>query len=117
MAKTQRALFETAIPETQDSGLVLTPRVDRPLTKAQRAFNRLVARVEELRARIAAETRRLDDALVYYGKHLHPRLQHLSEVRKELIRLLAPYLQKKNLRNKNHRKVMRTILADLLDEI
>jgi len=117
MAKTQRFLFETEIPEIQEASLMLTRRADRPLTKAQRAFNRLVATVEELRARIAAETKLLDDALVYYGTHLHPRLQRQSEVRKELIRLLAPFLQKKELRNKNHRKILRTIVADLLDEI
>jgi hypothetical protein len=87
------------------------------LTKGQRAFNRLVARVEELRSRIAAKTKLLDDALVYYGTHLHPRLQRQNELRKELVRLLAPFLQKKELRNKNHRKVLRAIVADLLDEI
>jgi hypothetical protein len=117
MAKAQRFLFETEIPETQEAGLILTPRVDRPQTRAQRAFNRLVEKVEELRERIVIETRLLDDALVYYGAHLHPRLQRQNQVRKELVRLLAPFLQKKNLRNKNHRKIIRTIVADLLDEI
>ena len=75
MAKTQRFLFETEMPETRESGLILTPRAHRPLTKTQRAFNRLVAKVDELRSRIAAETKLLDEALVYYGTHLHPRLQ------------------------------------------
>src|SRR5262249_23111442 len=117
MAKMQPFLFETEMPEPQESGLILTPRAGRPLTKAQRTFNRLVARVEELRSRIAAETKLLDDALVYYGTHLHPRLQRQNEVRKDLVRLLAPFLQKKELRNKNHRKVLRTIVADLLHEI
>src|SRR5215468_151487 len=117
MAKMQPFLFETGIPEREDAVLMLTPRAHRPLTKAQRAFNRLVARVEELRAQIAAETKLLDDALVYYGTHLHPRLQRQNEVRKELVRLLAPFLQKKNLRNDKQRKIMRTVLADQLHEI
>src|SRR5215475_12429220 len=117
MAKTQPFLFATETPETRESGLILTPRANRPLTKAQRAFNRLVARVEVLREQIAEETKLLDDALVYYGTHLHPRLQRQNELRKDLVRLLAPFLQKKNLRNDKHRKIMRTILADQLDEI
>src|SRR5215475_3988412 len=117
MAKPQPYLFATEVPGTRESGLMLTPRANRPLTKAQRAFNRLVARVEELRERIAEETKLLDDALVYYGTHLHPRLQRQNEARKDLVRLLAPFLQKKNLRNNEHRQIMRTILADQLDEI
>jgi hypothetical protein len=114
---TQPFLFATEIPEAQESGLTLRPRANRPLTKAQRAFNRLLDKVEELRERIAAETKLLDEALVYYGKYLHPRLQRQNEVRKELVRLLAPFLQKRNLRNDKHRKIMRNILADELDEI
>ena len=117
MAKTQPFLFATETPETEESGLMLAPRANRPLTKAQRTFNRLVARVEELRERIVEETKLLDDALVFYGTHLHPRLQRQNEVRKDLIRLLAPFLQKKNLRNNKHRRIMRSILADQLDEI
>src|SRR5437763_13419845 len=75
MAKVQPFLFENELPEKeQPVGLTLAPKPNRPLTKMQRAFNRLVTRVEELRARIAAETQVLDEALVYYGKHLHPRL-------------------------------------------
>ena len=43
-------------------GLVLLAGPDRPLTKAQRAFNRLVARVEGLRAGMEREVRRLTGA-------------------------------------------------------
>ena len=76
MAKAQPFLFENELPEKeQPVGLTLAPQPNRPLTKAQRAFNRLVTRVEELRARIAAETQVLDDALVYYGTHLQRTAQ------------------------------------------
>jgi hypothetical protein len=117
MAKTQPFLFETGIPERDDAGLMLTPRADRPLTKAQRAFNRLVARVEELRARIATETKILDEAVIYYGSYLHPRLQRQNEMRKDLVRLLSRFLNKKSLRNKSDRQILRTIISDLLDQI
>ena len=118
MAKAQPFLFENELPEKeQPVGLTLAPQPNRPLTKAQRAFNRLVTRVEELRARIAAETQVLDDALVYYGTHLHPRLQRQNELRKDVVRLLAPFLQKKHLKNKKDRKALRVILSEQLGEI
>src|SRR5712691_12221715 len=93
MAKAQAFLFENELPDRPETGgLMLSPQPNRPLTKAQRAFNRLVARVEELRAHIAGEIRRLDTALAYYGEHLHPRLQRKNQLRKDLVRALAPFL-------------------------
>jgi hypothetical protein len=117
MAKALPYLFENQSPERQEVQLTLRPRTGRPLTKAQRSFNRLVGRVEELRSQIAAETKTFDEALIYYGKHLHQRLQRQNDLQKDLVRLLAPYLYKKNLRNKNHRRILRTILSTLLSEI
>jgi len=118
MAKAQTFLFETELPQKKETaGLTLAPQPDRALTKTQRAFNRLVARIEQLRARIVRETQILDDALVYYATHLHPRLQRQKELRKDVVRLLAPFLQKKHLRNKNDRKALRAIISEQLGEI
>src|SRR5207247_5053098 len=62
MAKTQRSLFETGEATARpDAGLLLVSRPDRPLTAAQREFNKLVIKVEELRERLRKETRRLDN--------------------------------------------------------
>ena len=54
MAKTQRSLFETGKDNRRPEagGLLLVSRPDRPLTAAQREFNKLLIKVEELRERL-----------------------------------------------------------------
>jgi hypothetical protein len=115
MAQIQGSLFPSdSDGHAQTAGLLLVARPDRPLTPAQREFNRLVARVEKLREKLATETRRLDQALKYYGEHLHPRLQRISARRKDLIRALAPFLDGKQLAKQN-RKLLRLLIADQLE--
>jgi hypothetical protein len=114
----QMPLFENElIHEQEPKGLVLRSRPDRPLTKAQRAFNRLVARVEELRKHLEDETDRLDKALVYYGKNLHPRQQRLNALRKSMVRSLAPFFESKQLKGKRQHETLRMIIEDQLHEI
>src|SRR5436309_3559684 len=105
MARTQKSLFDDN-PEqrVETTSLRLVARPNRPLTPAQKAFNRLVAQVEELRKRLEKETRRLDKALAYYGEHVHPRLKRCAEVRKELIRAMAAFLRKDRLKDKGDRR-------------
>jgi len=117
MAGHQGFLFENKLNGPQARGLVRLSQPDRPLTKAQRAFNRLVSRVEELRARLEAETRRLDNALAYYGKYLHPRLQRQKGLRKDVVRGLAPFLDDKRLNGKKERKTLRMIIAEQISDI
>ncbi len=114
----QKSLFHERIQCGAGSGgLVLLSRPDRPLTKGQRTFNRLAARVEELRAKLQTETRRLDRALAYYGTHLHPKLLRLTALRKDIVRLWAPYLTRKHLKQKRDREALRMILAGQFEEI
>jgi len=118
MAETQASLFTTAISgRPERAGLILISQPSRPLTKAQRAFNRLIARIEELRARLDAETRSLDAALAYYGEHLHPRIQQQKTLRKDLIRALAAYLDDTRLKRKTEREALRMILAEQMNEV
>ncbi|MBM4265934.1 MAG: transposase family protein [Deltaproteobacteria bacterium] len=63
MSPSQGDLFPSKRPAIADAAsLLLVARPDRPLTPAQRSFNRLVARVEKLRDKLQRETRRLDSA-------------------------------------------------------
>ena len=88
MASEQISLFDDKFGRTEPEALSLTlaSRRGRALTKAQRTFNRLVGEVEALRSKIERESRRLDEALAYYAKHLHPRLRRRAELRKEYVR-------------------------------
>jgi hypothetical protein len=118
MAKTQRALFENeSNPNGRASGLVLVSQPNRPLTPGQRLFNRLVAQVEELRKRFVKETRKLDEALACYGEHLHPRLKRCNALRKDLIRAMAPFLDRNRLGQKRDRQTLREIIREQLDAI
>jgi len=59
-----------------------------PLGKAQRVFNRLIRQIEELRAFIAKERRRLDNALQYHVQKLLP-LQRQVAARRGQIAIFA----------------------------
>ena len=118
MAEKQKSLFENELfgwPEA--GGLVMISQPGRPLSKAQRAFNRLVTKVEELRARLDREIRRLDKVLAYYVEHIHPRLQRQKALRKELVRALAPFLDGNRLKRKSERKTLRMFIGEQINEI
>ncbi len=119
MAGEQISLFEDSARrlEPESVGLTLVSQRSRPLTKAQQAFNRLVARIETLRLKLERETRRLDDALAYYGEHLHARLRRQTELRKGLVRALAAFLNDKGLKPKSARSTLCQVIAQQLQEV
>ena len=118
MAEKQKSLFENQLFGRPEVGeLVVISQPGRPLSKTQRAFNRLVTKVEELRARLDREIRRLDKALAYYGQHIHPRLRRQTALRKELVRALAPFLDGNRLKRKNERKTLRMFIGEQISEI
>ena len=118
MVEKQTSLFEDeSFRRPEVGGLVVISQPGRPLSKAQRAFNRLVTKVEELRARVDREIHRLDKVLAYYGKYIHPRLQRQTALRKELVRALAPFLDGNRLKQKSERKTLRMVIAEQINEI
>ena len=119
MAGEQFSLFEDGAGriEPEAGGLTLVSRRGRPLTRAQQTFNRLVARIESLRLKLERETRRLDEALAYYGEHLYPRLRRKTELSKGLVRALAAFLDDKRLNGGKARLTLCQMLADQLEEI
>jgi hypothetical protein len=118
VAEKQTSLFEDeSFRRPEMGGLVVISQPGRPLSKAQRAFNRLVTKVEELRARLDREIHRLDKVLAYYGKYIHPRLQRQTALRKELIRALVPFLDGNRLKGKSERKTLRMLIGEQINEI
>jgi len=117
MTRSQGSLFSsTSGSEAVTTSLLLVPPPGRSLTPAQRTFNRLVAQVEKLREKLERETRRLDASLQYHAEHLHPRLQRISAVRKDLIRGLARFLDDRQL-TKKQRELLRMAIADQLETV
>src|SRR5258706_15712110 len=84
-------------------GLVPTPPAVRSLTPAQEIFRNLLARVEALRESIDAEEKKLDAALSFYAAEIVPRLAKQTARRKELVRALAPHVNKTFLPRKQER--------------
>jgi hypothetical protein len=86
------------------------------LTKAQRAFNRLVSKVETLRARLAADESRFDAALTFHAQELQPRQLRVAALRRDLVRALRPFLLDRRLK-RGQKQQLRDTLAEQLDQI
>ena len=119
MANDQFTLFDDSVglSDKESTGLTLVSRLGQRLTKAQQTFNRLVKKIEALRSELERETRRLDDALAYYGTHLHPRRRRQTELRKGFVRALAAFLDDKRVKGKKDRSMLCEIIAEQLEEI
>src|ERR1700688_2281391 len=118
VADKQTSLFQdVALRRPEVGRVVVISQPGRPLFQAQRAFNRLVTKVEESRARLDREIHRLDKVLAYYGVHIHPRLQRQMALRKELVRALAPFLDGNRPKQKSERKTLRIVIAEQINEI
>ena len=116
MAKTQKSLFETErVVNSEAVSLTLKSRPGRSLTSAQRMFNRLTAQVEQLRNKLEKETRKLDKALAYYGEHLHPREQRCAALRKQIVRVMATFLDSSHMKDKRDRRALRDMIGEQLE--
>jgi hypothetical protein len=98
-------------------GLVPTPTPDRPLTKAQEAFRTLLARVEFLRESIDDLEHELDATLNFYSVEIVPRLARQTALQKDLVRVLAPYVNKSFFPRRQERLEFKELTQDLLEEI
>lgn len=97
--------------------LVPSPTADRPFSAAQKSFRALLARVESLRESIDAEERELDANLSIYAEEVVPRLARRTALQKELVRDLAPYVNKTFFPRQEERVGFKELIWKLLDEI
>lgn len=105
------------VPETPaERTLILRARPGEPLSKKQKAFNRLLDRVETLRARFESERRRLDAALVAHAAEIAPRLQQIARLRADVVQALRPFLDDRRVLVRD-RKLLRDVLVEQLDEV
>ena len=99
------------------SELVSRPTAHRPLSKNQKAFKALLRKVESLREAIETEEAELDATLDFYASELFPRVTRQTELQKDLVRGLAPYVNKSFFPGREERLQYKELLRDLLDEI
>ncbi|HEX7779000.1 MAG TPA: hypothetical protein VF424_07175, partial [Vicinamibacterales bacterium] len=113
---TQRALFEGAGRRPTARDLVVRPQAGRALNRHQQTFNRLVARVEKLRAQFDRERQRLDAALSFHAAEIRPRVDRISAARQDVVRAILPFLDRPGLTRREKRD-LEGLLAEQLDEI
>ncbi len=118
----QQPLFGNFYPEPesgQSEALRIAKTAEGPAGKAQRTFNRLIARIEKLQALIQARCSELDQDLAFYASHLHPRNERINKLRKEVARLLCPYWagETKPALGKRQREILAAFLWELLGTI
>src|SRR5262249_11298862 len=92
--------------------LIHTPDAVRPLSKSQQLFRTLLEKVESLRASIDIEEAELDAALAFYTTELVPRLATQTAVKKDLVRSLAPFVNKSFFPNRDERLRFKDIMRD-----
>ena len=98
-------------------GLVPSPGAGRPLTKAQETFRTLLGKVESLRESIDTEEQELNALLAFYAAEIVPRLTRQAALQKELVRALAPFINKSFFPGQQERTDFRELIRELLDDI
>ncbi len=99
------------------AGLIITKPHQKILSKQQQTFNKLIKRIEKLRSDLVRVHTSLDEKLDFYVKHIHPLEQQLTELNKEIIKLLFSFFNNKKLLSKKERKNLGGVIAGQLDEI
>jgi hypothetical protein len=117
MKERQKNLFGDELEPVRTSDLVLRARLSRPLSKAQQKFNRLLARIENLRKKLERETLELNAALAYHVEHIGPRLIEAAGLRGKIVRLLTPFLVDRRMKKKGDKNALRRVIAEQLDMI
>ena len=84
--------------------------------KKQRAFNRLLARVESLRRQLDERRGQLDQAMVLHAAQVAPRLREISDLRKQAVRALRPCLQDRRFSTRD-RRLLAEFVAGQLDAL
>lgn len=106
----------TAAPESGRS-LILVESGDAGLSKEQKAFNRLVRRIEKLRRDVEAENRRLDSMMEDYRDRIHPLLLEVTEQRQQFIRSLVSLLPHPALKRGKLKQVLLDAISKSLEDL
>lgn len=94
--------------------LRLVAEPGRALTKAQKRFDRLLRKVETLRAEKGRVVLRWDAFVKVYRTRIHPEEERMNERRKQLVRLLAEHWRKPKGLGKRQREQLEDLLRGQL---
>lgn len=97
--------------------LIIGKKHKQELNKQQKAFNRLVKKLEKLRKDLEKTSTKLGTQLDYYGKHLHPLEQKLVGHRKEAVKLMYRLYKENKTLSVKDREVFLEIISNQLSSI
>ncbi|MEJ7681713.1 MAG: hypothetical protein WKG06_28475 [Segetibacter sp.] len=86
------------------TGLIISKQEKQLLSKQQQTFNRLVKKIEKLRQELEQINNILNKKLDFYGKHIYPLEQKLTDLQKEVVKILYTFFNNKKLFLKNRKK-------------
>jgi hypothetical protein len=97
--------------------LIIGKQNKQELNKQQKAFNRLVKRLENLRKDFDKKSDKLRKHLEFYGQHIHPLEQDLVGHRKEAVKLLFKSYKDEKAIPKKDKEVLIEIISSQLSDI
>ena len=89
---------------------------DKPLSKNQQKFNRLVKKINDLEKQVTSSERELNETLDNYVKKIYPLQQSKVKLRAEFVRLMYPYYINKGISARD-KDILQLILSNNLHEI
>lgn len=108
--------MKTPLPGDEKS-LIINKQPEKTLSKEQQTFNRLIKRIEKLRADLEKSVQTLDQKLDFYAKHIYPLEQQELVLLKDLVRSLYRFFQESHLFSRNDRAVLGEIISIQLHNI
>lgn len=97
--------------------LIIGKQSKQELNKQQKTFNRLVKRLENLRKDFDKKSDKLRKQLEFYGQHIHPLEQTITEHRKEAVKLLYKSYKDEKAISKKDKEVLIEVISSQLSDI
>jgi hypothetical protein len=113
----QSNLFEKENLQKRRNSLIITKQARQQLSKQQQTFNTLVKKIEKLRLELDKTTRSLNERLDLYVKFILPLEQKITDLRKEVSRLLYKFLKSKKLFSSREKTMLKEVISVQLDQI
>lgn len=108
----------TAIHTTgTTTSLVINKQEKQILSKQQQTFNRLVKKIEKLRAELEQTSNLMNRKLDFYAKQIYPLEQQLTSLQKEVARILYAFYNNRKLFSKKQKEALREVIINQLSAI
>ena len=113
----KKKLSKKAESQSATKQLIIGKQNKQELNKQQKTFNRLVKRLENLRKDFDKKSDKLRKQLEFYGQHIHPLEQTITEHRKEAVKLLYKSYKDEKAISKKDKEVLIEVISSQLSDI